>query len=745
MSNTHPVLETNPQLSIYRNSKDREGAVVRLDAVVDRIRGGARGLDGKTLKCRELKTDKKAYTDYKAQELPAVIFAGVLSTRDSKVELQEKMTVHSGRVVLDFDDVDVTDAFARASLAPTTELAFVSPSGDGIKVVARIDPVPALPVTPAVHKTAWSAAVEVYKELGIGEADKSGSDATRLCFLAHDSVVYYNSEAVPIAWSLAKEQKTSQQPHPSLDIDLDVLQYIPADDYDTWIKVGMALHYEGQPLSVWDSWSRSAANYEADACEKKWRSFSESGGDPVTWGTLIHWAKERGYQPKGNGRNGRQRQSKSSTYVNEPVPDALPVGKGMPQPEFPEDSIFYGNTEHFFNAYWETDETCKPYILAGALAQIGITAGRRACISLGRKPSKRRCEYPNFYQCIVGNTSISRKSTWLRQVKWDVDHADAERDILMLDSVASAEGLIDLMSRWDDGEAVKLGVGDYPEGRRVLIHPDEIKSLFLNAKRSSTSTIISRLTELYHCPSKISVNPRTAPATAYYPVVNIFGATTGEWLLDSVSVSELHGGFINRFCFWLYEFMPSKTDPIDPHAEPLQKWYRALERCRDSRSEIRNFVLSDEAWEVYEHEYSKHRQAQWDKRDSFEASASAREMTHTFKIALAFALVSNNVADDEVSAECYIAARGVAMYLSACAEYLFESAGASEAIKQERLILEKLEQLGNSAGRRELHQKIGGGRMDSETYNRRLDAMETAGIVFQDNESRPKRVVRIAE
>ena len=732
---------TQIKLSIYRNSKDREGAIVPLDAVVERIRTGARGLAEKTAKCRELKAEKETYRDYKAKELPAVVFAGILSTRDKEVELQEKMTAHSGRVVLDFDGVDVTDAFARASLAPMTELAFISPSGDGIKVVVRVDPVPKVPVTPAAHKSAWRAAVKAYDEIGIGDADASGSDATRLCFLAHDPNVYHNAKAAPVAWELEKPRKAP--PPVENGIDLDVLQYIPADDYDMWIKVGMAIHYEGQPISVWDNWSRSAANYEPDACAKHWQSFSDAKGDPVTWGTLIHIATEHGYQPKRT--NGKQGQSKGSAYVSDPVPDALPVGKSIPQPTFPEGNLFYGNTEHLFKAYWGTDETCKSYLLGGALAQIGAIAGRRACLSQGRNPSKRRRVYPNFYQCIVGNTSISRKSTWLQQVRWDVSHADAEADIMKLDSVASAEGLIDMMSRWEDGNDVEIEQGDFPEGRRVLIHPDEIKSLFLNAKRSATSTIMSRLTELYHCPTYISVNPKHGAVRAEYPVVNIFGATTGEWLLDSVSVSELQGGFINRFCFWLYEYMPSKPEPIDPHPESLDEWYRALERCRDSRSDIRNFVLSDEAWEIYESEYDKHRAAQWANRDSFEASASAREMTHTFKVALAFALVSNDPADDEISAECYIASRVVAKYLSDCAQYLFSSVGASEAVKQERLILEKLEQLGNAAGRRELHHKIGGGRMDSETLNRRLDALEIAGVIFQDNEARPKRIVRILE
>jgi len=54
-----------------------------------------------------------------------------------------------------------------------------------------------------------------------------------------------------------------------------MLQYIPARDRDTWIKVGMALKLEfgDDGFSLFDEWSQSVVNYSAKSVNSVWRSF----------------------------------------------------------------------------------------------------------------------------------------------------------------------------------------------------------------------------------------------------------------------------------------------------------------------------------------------------------------------------------------------------------------------------------------------------------------------------------------
>jgi len=68
------------------------------------------------------------------------------------------------------------------------------------------------------------------------------------------------------------------------------------DDYEVWVKVGMALHHatSGSAFDLWDQWSQQSAKYDAAEMTSKWHSFGRSA-NPVTLGTLVHYAEQGGY------------------------------------------------------------------------------------------------------------------------------------------------------------------------------------------------------------------------------------------------------------------------------------------------------------------------------------------------------------------------------------------------------------------------------------------------------------------
>ena len=73
------------------------------------------------------------------------------------------------------------------------------------------------------------------------------------------------------------------------------LSYIPADDRETWVAMAMAVKSEigDAGFDLWDSWSRTASNYNAAAARSVWRSCRGAG---VTVGTLFHEAKRMGWR-----------------------------------------------------------------------------------------------------------------------------------------------------------------------------------------------------------------------------------------------------------------------------------------------------------------------------------------------------------------------------------------------------------------------------------------------------------------
>jgi predicted P-loop ATPase len=130
---------------------------------------------------------------------------------------------------------------------------------------------------------------------------------------------------IAVAPSTLMQQMLRQQPEPTPLLRLpesesvrarDFLDRIPAadaDDYDAWVKVGMALHSVGDEslLNDWIHWSTASGKFEPGACDAKWRTFNGHG---VTLGTLAHLAgheKSRSVAPK--------RQSASHPQERQPV------------------------------------------------------------------------------------------------------------------------------------------------------------------------------------------------------------------------------------------------------------------------------------------------------------------------------------------------------------------------------------------------------------------------------------------
>ncbi len=82
----------------------------------------------------------------------------------------------------------------------------------------------------------------------------------------------------------------------SVDPEIEeALDCIDADNYETWISVGMALKnsYGEGSYELWDNWSRKSKSYEKNTI-KVWESFK---GEGLTVATVYKLAMEGGYVP----------------------------------------------------------------------------------------------------------------------------------------------------------------------------------------------------------------------------------------------------------------------------------------------------------------------------------------------------------------------------------------------------------------------------------------------------------------
>ena len=89
-----------------------------------------------------------------------------------------------------------------------------------------------------------------------------------------------------------------------LDTLRDALAFIPSDDRDKWLKVGMAIHLASggsdDAFGTWDDWSRGSKKYDAQRAAYEWKTFRHDHGDPVTIGSIFHLAKQNGWRGQTN-------------------------------------------------------------------------------------------------------------------------------------------------------------------------------------------------------------------------------------------------------------------------------------------------------------------------------------------------------------------------------------------------------------------------------------------------------------
>ena len=97
---------------------------------------------------------------------------------------------------------------------------------------------------------------------------------------------------------ISKKNKETDLAYSNLFMIRDALSFIdPDEDYDIWIKIGMALHASSCDFDLWDEWSQTGNKYTNKTETKyKWNSFNDNKDKNITLKTLFQIAKEHGWQ-----------------------------------------------------------------------------------------------------------------------------------------------------------------------------------------------------------------------------------------------------------------------------------------------------------------------------------------------------------------------------------------------------------------------------------------------------------------
>jgi len=102
------------------------------------------------------------------------------------------LEIYNPFIILDIDKLDpkdLLDLIEQVKMIKFTRVAFISPSGRGLKIIVEVDS------EMKKHSVAYWQVMNFYKDTLMVEVDKSGKDITRLCFMSYDPEAYYNEES----------------------------------------------------------------------------------------------------------------------------------------------------------------------------------------------------------------------------------------------------------------------------------------------------------------------------------------------------------------------------------------------------------------------------------------------------------------------------------------------------------------------------------------------------------------------
>lgn len=170
----------------YINSiQSEESRVVELEKILTAIKHGYWSEQILTLR-----NFKESGNVEGAQQQKRNLPAFTVSAEYKGRRVKDSVSKYKGLIQLDFDNInDVEESKRLAICEPYTYSAFVSPSGNGLKIFVRVD------IDKEDHLKYFTSVKSHYDTL-LGEtSDPSVKDILRLCFVSYDPELYLNKDA----------------------------------------------------------------------------------------------------------------------------------------------------------------------------------------------------------------------------------------------------------------------------------------------------------------------------------------------------------------------------------------------------------------------------------------------------------------------------------------------------------------------------------------------------------------------
>jgi hypothetical protein len=283
------------QVSFYKNIADTTNkTVIKIDAYLNGIKTGKYKKQIEVLRNAE---NKKLQTDLK-KLLPNITASGTFSARKDAAIIE-----HSGLTQIDFDNIENLQAAKNVLQKDKYSFAaFLSPTGTGLKLLVRIEPLH--------NKEVYEALEEYYKTNYSLQLDTSCKNVSRAMFISYDEHLYHNSKSeiflikgLPLANTNKNNVTSAQLVVKTNDKTKEVeklIEKIEANktditgNYKQWLNIGFALASEFGTTgeSYYHRISSFAVSYDATACKNQYIECCKARKAGININTLFSLAKE---------------------------------------------------------------------------------------------------------------------------------------------------------------------------------------------------------------------------------------------------------------------------------------------------------------------------------------------------------------------------------------------------------------------------------------------------------------------
>lgn len=546
-------------------------------------------------KYKEITTDlritknKAEKNKIKASKLDYVTFSGLFEKR-----ALNSLKQHSNLFCVDIDDLHDVDVVKRKIIdVLPPSLMFVSPSGNGIKVVYKI----ALTDT-YTHYRYYLAFENFFKiELDLSIDDKC-KDIPRACFLCYDEKAYYNTESEVLDNSFIdtfSKDVTAPLNNGTID-DSNII----IENLKKWINKkesftnGNRNNYITQLAGAYNRYGISKKDAENDLLNYTQSDFIES----EIRATVKSIYNNTNYHNTASFEN-----SKTSEKKEVKKTPLIPINS------FPD------YLQSFINEYVEVYNTPRDYIAASVIFSTAFAIGDK--LELKSKYDN----IPLLWLALVGNVSSGKTDPLKTCLSYftEKDNNSFKEYKIQLSAWEEYQQLS--KKEKEDREPVpkpfyfQYLLNDYtPEAlynvhsindRGICIYRDELKGWLDDFGRYSKSGEQSAmLSTFYRQPMQIN-RASKEPININKPTIYVSGGIQPEILKDLAKDSRADNGFLSRIMF-AYPDMDIKQHYSSKKlsAKTLNDYHKYL----NALASIQNPVilsLSDEAEQIYSTWFNK--------------------------------------------------------------------------------------------------------------------------------------------